>query len=77
MPIVAFLLDVPSTAKIDTLDDDGDSALHYAAYGKQVEIMEYLIEKGADVNAVNATRCSVLHVSTVMSDKVERLLLRL
>jgi len=70
VPIVEFLLDVPFAEKFNTADDDGDSVLHYAAYGKQSGIMKYLLGRGADVNAVNATRCSVLHVSTVMSDKV-------
>lgn len=66
--IIAFLLEFSNCANIDIRDDDGDSPLHYAAFGKQVATMEYLISRGADVNALNAKRCSVLHVATVMKD---------
>ena len=34
----------------------------------QMETMEYLLSRGADVNAVNLKRCSVLHVASVMKD---------
>jgi hypothetical protein len=66
--VAAFLLDVTNNGGIDIRDDDGDSALHFAAFGRRLPMMEFLISRGADVNAVNGKRCSVLHVSTVMKD---------
>ncbi|KAH6583759.1 hypothetical protein BASA60_001280 [Batrachochytrium salamandrivorans] len=33
------------------VDSDKRTALHWAASGKHLDIVEYLIEKGADVNA--------------------------
>lgn len=68
MAIVSFLLDASNGSNIDIRDDDGDSALHFAAFGKKLGTIDLLISRGADVNAVNAKRCSVLHVSTVMKD---------
>ena len=59
-----------SNASVHTIDDDGDTALHYAAFGRQAAVMEYLLlpSINANVNAVNIKKCSVLHVSVVMQD---------
>lgn len=58
---MAFLLE--AGAGVSVPDPDGDTALHYAAFGDQPEIMELLVSRGADVNAVNRGRCSALHVA--------------
>jgi E3 ubiquitin-protein ligase mind-bomb len=64
-----FLLQ-KANASVDTTDDDGDTALHYAAFGRQAAAMEYLLLPSfqANINAVNIKKCSVLHVSVVMQD---------
>ncbi len=31
--------------------DNGGTPLHYAAYGMQIEVMDFLLKKGADINA--------------------------
>ena len=54
---------------LEARDDDGDTALHYASYGKKVETIKFLLEMGADINSVNAKKCSVLHVSVLMKDQ--------
>ena len=46
----------------------GDTALHYAAYGKKVEAIKLLLEMGADSNRVNGKNCSTLHISVLMKD---------
>ncbi|XP_043466161.1 E3 ubiquitin-protein ligase MIB2 isoform X2 [Leptopilina heterotoma] len=56
-----FLLD--SGASLHAVDEDGDSPLHYAAFGDQPEIMELLLDRGAPINAVNNGKCSALHVA--------------
>ena len=66
-------------ASIHTTDDDGDTALHYSAFGRQADVMEYLLlpHLEANVNAVNVKKCSVLHVSVVMQDiRTVKLILR-
>ena len=59
-----------SNSSVHSVDDDGDTALHYAAFGRQAAVMEYLLlpSINANVNAVNIKKCSVLHVSVVMQD---------
>ena len=44
--------------------------MHYAAFGRQVEVIEFLLHPALDanINAVNMKQCSVLHVSVVMQD---------
>lgn len=75
--IVKLLLsDDQRSNLINARDPDGDSALHYAAYGKKKDVIEYLLSRGADVNVVNEKCCSVLHISVLVSDvEVVRLLL--
>ena len=54
--------------------------MHYAAFGRKPDVMEYLLSTSdpkLDVNSTNAKKCSVLHVSVVMQDiKAVELLLR-
>ncbi|CAG0880694.1 unnamed protein product [Cyprideis torosa] len=50
-------------AALDVVDTEGDSPLHYAAFGNQPTVMEYLVLKGSDKDAVNSSRCTPLHVS--------------
>ena len=59
-----------ANASVHAIDDDGDSALHYAAFGRQVKVMEFLLHPAlnANINTVNTKQCSVLHVSVVMQD---------
>ena len=62
--IVKYLLSDPRRkALIDARDHEGDTALHYAAYGRATHVVEYLLAMGADPNATNEKKCSVLHVS--------------
>ena len=44
--------------------------MHYAAFGRQVEVIKFLLHPALDanINAVNMKQCSVLHVSVVMQD---------
>lgn len=50
-------------ASLRAVDEDGDTPLHYAAFGNQPEIMELLLSRGAAINAINNGRCSALHVA--------------
>ena len=61
LDLVRLLLD--NGTSLQTVDDDGDTALHYSAFGNQPEIMELLLKKGANINSVNKGRCSPLHVT--------------
>ena len=67
--IFRFLLE-KGGASIHVTDEDGDTALHYSAFGRQADVMEYLLlpHFGANVNATNVRKSSVLHVSVVMQD---------
>lgn len=44
-------------------DDEGDTALHYAAFGNQAGVISVLLSSGANPNTVNNSRCSPLHVA--------------
>ena len=65
LDVVEMLLD-DAGADIHLEDDDGDSALHYSAFGRKMEIMKSLLNRGANPNAKNLKGCSVLHVCVVM-----------
>ena len=67
--ILRFLVN-EANASVHITDDDGDTSLHYAAFGRQAEVMEVLLHPSLDanINAVNMKQCSVLHVSVVMQD---------
>ena len=67
--ILQYLLSDPERLSLlETRDDEGDTALHYAAYGKKTGSIEVLVDKGADINASNAKQCSVLHLAVLMKD---------
>jgi hypothetical protein len=43
-------------------DNEGRTVLHSAAAGKSLEVLELLVERGADINAITISGDSVLHV---------------
>ena len=44
-------------------DNDGDRAVHHAAFGDEPVVMELLAQAGADLNARNKRRQTALHIS--------------
>jgi len=50
---LARLDSMAQTMPIDSASQNGSTALHAAAYCRQDEVFDYLIEKGANVNATN------------------------
>lgn len=46
---------------INISDEGGYTPLHKAAYNNQVEVVEYLISKGADLNAVSSSGSTPMH----------------
>ena len=50
-------------ADIELEDDDGDRAVHHAAFGNASAVMEILATAGADLNARNKRRQTGLHIS--------------
>ncbi|XP_022698616.1 E3 ubiquitin-protein ligase MIB2-like isoform X1 [Varroa jacobsoni] len=61
LTIVELLL--RAKASLESADDDGDTALHYAAFGNQPAVIERLLAAGANINAQNNTKCTPLHVA--------------
>mgnify|MGYP003347221787 CR=1 FL=1 len=51
VPGMTYLASVK--AKMDTIDADGQTALHLAAYGARHEVLQWLIAKGYDVKSVD------------------------
>ena len=46
LDIVQFFLAIDAhRSLLDIRDDEGDSALHYAAYGKKLQVMEFLLSR--------------------------------
>lgn len=59
--LVNYLLSL--RANVNVVDKEGDSTLHYAAFGNQPEIMRILLQNGANINVLNSSHCSALHIS--------------
>ena len=53
---------------IDVTDDEGDAAIHYAAYSKKPQSINSLMNFGADVNAVNEKGSTPLHIAVLVQD---------
>ncbi len=58
----ASVVSVGVRANIELADEEGDTPLHYAAFGNQPEVMELLVQRGANMNVVNKAHCTPLHV---------------
>ncbi|CAH3026592.1 unnamed protein product [Porites evermanni] len=50
-------------ANVNLQDTEGDTALHYAAFGNQSAAAVALLKGGADGNKLNKNKCSPLHVA--------------
>lgn len=50
-------------ANVNLQDSEGDTALHYAAFGNQPSAATALLKGGADGNKRNKNKCSPLHVA--------------
>lgn len=50
-------------ANVSLQDSEGDTALHYAAFGNQPMTAAALLKGGADGNKLNKNKCSPLHVA--------------
>lgn len=46
---------------INVVDDDGYTPLHRACYGNFVDVVDYLLEKGADISHKTQTQWQPLH----------------
>ncbi|XP_046643175.1 serine/threonine-protein phosphatase 6 regulatory ankyrin repeat subunit B-like [Daphnia pulicaria] len=64
------LLLAHSKVKVDDVDGKGQTALHIAAYEPNVNVVEYLINKGANLNAVDKRGWSPLHVAAKERDGI-------
>jgi len=62
IPAVKALIE-KSPQLVDARDADGDAALHYAAYGQDAGLVNYLIEKGAKVDLAGAQAKTPLHIA--------------
>ncbi|XP_072143326.1 E3 ubiquitin-protein ligase MIB2-like isoform X2 [Dermacentor andersoni] len=50
-------------ANVEEVDEDGDRALHYATYGDKPDVIELLLNLGADINATNKKKFTALQVA--------------
>jgi ankyrin repeat protein/tetratricopeptide (TPR) repeat protein len=54
---------------VEARDNDGDTPLHYAAYGGNVELINYLIDKGAKLDLQDRQRKTPLHLAATYGRK--------
>lgn len=50
---------------VDDIDEEGNTALHYAADGGFDAIVKLLVEKSADLNAANEEGDTAMHKATI------------
>ena len=68
VPAVKALIE-KSPQLVEARDGDGDTPLHYAALGGNVELINYLIDKGAKIELPNAEHKTALHFAAVNDRK--------
>ncbi|WP_174515771.1 ankyrin repeat domain-containing protein [Wolbachia endosymbiont of Cardiocondyla obscurior] len=62
LEIVRFFIE-KAGYDINLRDEDGCTLLFYAAVGGCLEVVRYLIKKGADINATAKTGATALHIA--------------
>ncbi|ATX81786.1 serine/threonine-protein phosphatase 6 regulatory ankyrin repeat subunit A [Mariprofundus ferrinatatus] len=60
--------------EINSTDQNGNSALHYASQGAHLDVMRFLIEHGADLNLQNSRLSTPLHLTAKNIDAIRILL---
>lgn len=60
--ICRYLLDRGSVGISDAVDNHHATPLHYAAYNGNLKTLQYLLDGGADVYAVNKAEGKCMHV---------------
>ncbi len=60
--ILKFLLDIDSSL-VNEQDDDGDTALNYAAKAKSIECVRLLVDIGANIEIANQKGCTPLIIT--------------
>nr|WP_144925575.1 ankyrin repeat domain-containing protein [Paenibacillus bovis] len=59
--VIQLMNDNPEA--INVSDERGNTPLHWAVLTRQLELMDYLIDKGIDVEAKRADGCKVIHIA--------------
>lgn len=60
----ADLLVMQAPELVDSRDEDGFTPLHLAVIAGNVQLVQFLLANGADVNALDSERHSVVHWAT-------------
>lgn len=68
VPAVKALVE-KSPQLVDARDGDGDTPLHYAAHGGNVELINYFIDKGAKLEIQDARHKTPLHLAAMYDRK--------
>lgn len=55
--------------QVDAVDDDGDSALHWAAKGARLEVVQELLELRVRQDRANSQGCTALDIAKAVSEK--------
>ena len=55
---------------INSKDQIGNSLLHLSIYNKHLDVISFLLQKGADINIVNAKNETILHACSYIDNLV-------
>lgn len=62
------IINLMSIRDINEKDNCGNTALHEAVLGKSIEICDFLIDQGADINCKNKADFNLLHLASSKGD---------
>ena len=67
--LISFHSSIPNTADVDTVEENGRTAIMYSAMADRLECVELLLQKGALITAQDSNGQTALHWAALMASQ--------